>query len=68
MTAAEELVLIDAAISTILSSAAQSIGARERQISFLQLKDLWKRKDALEQVADATENGGLGVVQYEDRV
>ncbi len=68
MTAAEELVLIDAALTKIYTAAAQSIGARERQLTFLAIKDLTKRKGELENVIAGEDTGGTALVRFGERV
>lgn len=64
MTASEELALVDAAIEAILGGKVASLGARERQLAYLPLRDLWARKAVLEAQVRQAASGGCYAAQF----
>lgn len=65
MTPAQELALINAAITAILTGKVQSYSMNGRDVTRLDLADLWKRKNDLE-LAISREGGVFSVARMRD--
>lgn len=65
MTPAQELALINAAITAILEGKAQSYSMNGRDVTRLDLNDLWKRKNELE-AAIARDSSIFSVARMRD--
>lgn len=65
MTPAQELALINAAITAILEGKAQSYAINGRSVTRLDLASLWKRKSDLE-IAISRDSGVFSVARMRD--